>query len=151
MLNILRKKKVMKPLLKTFVVIISMVFVLWGAGTLVERRRWAGEIYGKKVFVNEYVRAWEAEKNTALITYGPENFNRISELLDLPAKAWDRLIMLEEAKRQKIKVVLANQKIRQESVVWQVFQNSELTKNQHGHQTLHGFLRRLRQFSAIKK
>ena len=103
MLRQLRQKKVMKRILWGLAVIIIPAFVLWGAGSLGERRNYAGIIFGKKVSLREYVNAWEAAKNEALMAYGSK-FYEIVDRLDLDNQAWDRLIMLREAKRKRIKV-----------------------------------------------
>lgn len=106
MLRQLRNKEVAKKIIIGLAIIIIPAFVLWGAGSLRGGRRrgpsYAGTIFGKKVSFDEYAESWRAVKNEAMMRY--ENFYKIYKQLDLEGEAWDRLILLHEAKRRGIKV-----------------------------------------------
>ena len=104
MLKQLRQKKVMKRVLWVLAIIIIPAFVLWGAGGLRESgTNYAGVIFGKKVSFEKYRASYDAAKNVALLTYG-SSFFELRDQLNLEATAWERLIMLEEAKRLRLKV-----------------------------------------------
>jgi len=107
MLRILRKKETAKKVLIGLAAIIIPAFVLWGAGSAVRGRRqrgpsFAGTIFGKKVSLEDYAVNLRAARNDAMLRY--KDFEKIYRQLDLPARAWERLILLYEAKRQRIKV-----------------------------------------------
>jgi peptidyl-prolyl cis-trans isomerase D len=82
------------------------LIAVWGIGSMVRRRGrgpyFAGAIFGRKVSFKEYADAWRAVKNEAIMKY--ENFEKIYNQLDLEQEAWDRLMLLHEAKRRRIKV-----------------------------------------------
>lgn len=103
MLKQLRQKKVMKRILWALAILIIPAFVLWGAGGLRESRNYAGMLFGKRVTFDEYRDSFDAVKNQALMAYG-SNFYKIQDRLNLEEQAWDYLIMLEEAKQNRIKV-----------------------------------------------
>jgi len=106
MLKILGKKQIAKKILIVLAVIIVPAFVLWGSGSLIRGRKginYAGIIFGKKIIFDQYNSSLLACKNQAIIHYG-DNFYKIQRFLDFNTEAWDRLILLYEAKRRKIKV-----------------------------------------------
>ena len=83
------------------------LIAVWGLGSAVRRERgrgpaFAGTIFGKNVSFEDYAESWRAVKNEAMMKY--EDFHKIYKQLDLRGEAWNRLILLHEAKRQKIKV-----------------------------------------------
>ena len=105
MLKYLRNKDVMKRIYIILSLIIIPAFVLWGVGSVARTKsasEYAGIMFGKKVSNQEYGASWRAVKNEAVMRY--PNFNEIAEQLDLSGQAWDRLILLREAERQRIKV-----------------------------------------------
>jgi len=107
MLRQLRNKEVAKKILIGLAIFIIPAFVLWGAGSLRGGRTgqgpaFAGTIFGKKVSLEEYAKSGRAVKNEAMMRY--ENFEKIYRQLDLEGEAWNRLILLYEAKKQSIKV-----------------------------------------------
>lgn len=107
MLKQLRQKKTMKRILWTLAVLIIPPFVFWGAGSALHSKQkgpdYAGTIFGKKISFEEYTAAWQATKNRAIMTYG-QKLDEIYESLDLDKQAWDRLILLREAKKRRIRV-----------------------------------------------
>jgi peptidyl-prolyl cis-trans isomerase D len=107
MLKQLRKRKTMKRLLWTVAILIIPPFVFWGAGSALRSRdkgsSYAGILFGKKVSFDEYGAAWQAAKNQALLMYG-SRINEIYDALNLDQQAWDRLILLHEASRKKVRV-----------------------------------------------
>jgi peptidyl-prolyl cis-trans isomerase D len=104
MLRQLRSKKVAKKLLIGLAIIIIPAFVLWGAKSSSRKGgpTSAGTIFGAKISFDEYATNWRAVRNDAMMRY--EDFHKIYKQLDLEQQAWDRLILLHEAKRQRIRV-----------------------------------------------
>ncbi|MCM8800913.1 MAG: peptidyl-prolyl cis-trans isomerase [Candidatus Omnitrophica bacterium] len=106
MLKKLRNKKTRKNIWVILTTLIIFSFILWGSGGLIRYKRevgFVGEIYGKRIPVSEFKKAQDAVRNQLFIQFG----NQLSEILkyiNLEAETWDRLILLEEAKRRKIKV-----------------------------------------------
>lgn len=83
-----------------------VTFVLWGGGSVIRSGRkgpnYAGKVFKSSVSFQEYAQAWEACKSEALMRYG-EKFHQVAEYLNLEQEAWNRIILLREAKRRKIK------------------------------------------------
>ncbi len=105
MLKVMRKKENVKVVMWILAIIIIPAFVLWGAGSMVRERSqgYAGKIFNRKVKLEDYLKSWEAARDQAIMIYG-RLFDQIAQYLDLDSQAWDRLILLEEVKRQRIKV-----------------------------------------------
>jgi len=105
MLKAMRKKENVKAVMWILAIILIPAFVLWGGGAMLRERRqgFAGKVFNRRVGLEEYLKSWEAVRNQALLLYG-NLFNQIAQYLDLDAQAWDRIILLEEAKRRRIKV-----------------------------------------------
>lgn len=106
MLSILRNKKTAKRIWIILAIVIVPAFVLWGSGGLVRSKREAtyiGRIFGKKVSVSEFRESLEAVKNQAIMQFG-DSFSEIQKFLNLEAQAWERLILLAEAKKRKMSV-----------------------------------------------
>ena len=107
MLKIIRKKGFIKKVLwiLTFVIIISFGF--WGTTARVNtpdgRFDHAGKIFGKKISFEQFEKSRLHARHQALLRYG-EQFFKISPFLNLEEEAWNRLILVSEAKRQRIKV-----------------------------------------------
>lgn len=107
MLKFLRKKQNIKIGLWIISIIIIVTFVFWGAKTSVQegkkRPNYAGTIKGKKVGMEIYAQSYRACYNQALMQYGQEELAKIIEYLNLDEQAWNRIILLKEAERRKIK------------------------------------------------
>lgn len=87
-------------------ILILPAFVFWGLGSVVrspKESKYIGQIFGRKVLSLEYKDALEAIKNQAILQYG-DNFSEIQKYLNLESQAWDRLVLLAEAKKRKINV-----------------------------------------------
>ncbi|MBM3246130.1 MAG: hypothetical protein FJZ13_02245 [Candidatus Omnitrophica bacterium] len=105
MLKALRNKKTAKKIWIVLAIIIVPPFVLWGLGGALrsqEESASAGRLFGRNISVLDYQDALEAVKNQAIMLYG-ENFSQESKYLDLAGEAWNRLILLREVKKRKIK------------------------------------------------
>jgi len=106
MLKFLRKRENVKKIMWGLALVIIPAFVLWGAGSATrsgDRAKYAGRIFGKKVSFEQYRAAFLACKNEALLIYG-ENFNQMAKFLNLENKAWERLIQLNQVRKEKIGV-----------------------------------------------
>ena len=106
MLGFLRKKENIKKIMWGLAIVIIPAFVLWGAGSAVRSRglpQYAGRIFGRKVSFRQYEKAFLACRNQALFTYG-QDLEKMIEFLDLEEQAWQRLILLHQAEKEKIKV-----------------------------------------------
>jgi len=64
---------------------------------------YAGKVFNKTISFEEFDRNYKQAQIEAMIQYG-ENFNRIKPLLDFQAETWDRIILLKEAQRRRIRV-----------------------------------------------
>jgi len=93
----------MKRILWGLALVIIPAFVLWGAVGLLERGRYAGSIFGKKISYEDYGKSYTAVRNLAVLMYGSK-YNEMREGLNLEQAAWDRLIVLTEARKKKIKI-----------------------------------------------
>lgn len=107
MLKQLRQKKTMKRILWTLAILIIPPFVFWGAGSAMRSRQkgpnCAGTIFGRNVSFEEYSNAWQAARNQAMMMYGSK-MDEIADALNLEQQAWDRLILLHEAKKKGLRV-----------------------------------------------
>lgn len=106
MLKVLRKKGVMKKILWVVAVLIIVSFGLLGQIYLFKgsgKPTYAGKIFGQKISLEEYDYHLMQTRIQAMIQYGP-NYRDIANFLNLYAQAWDRLILLHEANKRKIKV-----------------------------------------------
>jgi len=110
MLKLLRKKKVMKLILWGLAILIIPAFALWGAGSAVRSNRkgpsYVGKIYGRKVSFEKFAKSYEACYHQLMISSGgdPERLKQLKESTKITEMAWNRLLMLAAAKRQRIKV-----------------------------------------------
>ncbi|MFC1590358.1 SurA N-terminal domain-containing protein [Candidatus Omnitrophota bacterium] len=111
MLKLFRKKRVMKAILWGLAVIIIPAFVLWGSGSLIRDKRkgpgYVGLIDGKKVSFKEFFETVSATRSQIILNYwySPEVLRSIIGNRGLIGRlAWQRLIFLNEARANKIKV-----------------------------------------------
>lgn len=105
-LKVLRKRKNLKRIMWTLAILIIPAFVLWGSGSAIRSRgmpKYAGKIFGKKISFSQYEASFRACRNQALLVYG-EDFERVAKFLDLEKEAWERLMLLYQAKKEKMKV-----------------------------------------------
>jgi len=87
-------------------IIIIPAFTLWGFGSSSRSRQDsepAGKIFGKTVSVSEFNKSLSATKTAAIMQFGDE-FPKVEKYLDLKSQAWERLMLLEVAKRRKLNV-----------------------------------------------
>lgn len=106
MLRVLRNKKTAKKIWVGLAIIILPAFILWGSGSLIRSKEGSdslGKIFGRKVSPLEFKDALNAVRNQAIMQLG-DKFSEMQKYLNLETQAWERLILLAEAKKRKIKV-----------------------------------------------
>ncbi|MFA6130214.1 MAG: SurA N-terminal domain-containing protein [Candidatus Omnitrophota bacterium] len=106
MLKILRNKKTAKKVWIGLAIIIIPAFTLWGFGSSSrskEESASAGKIFGKNVSNLEFKKAIAATRTSAIMQFG-DDFPKIEKYLNLEGQAWERLILLQEAKKRKINI-----------------------------------------------
>lgn len=124
MLKKLRKKKTAKRIWVILAILIVPAFVLWGSGSLIRSKQestYVGKIFGKKVSFLEYRDALDAVRNQMIIQFG-DNFSEIQKYLNLESQAWDRLILLAEAKKRRISV--SDKEVTELIASFSLFKNS---------------------------
>lgn len=107
MLKKLRNKKTAKKIWIILAILILPAFVLWGSGSVIRNNkqeiRFAGQISGKKIPVSELRDSLAAVRNQAVMQFG-DKFSDIEKNINLESQAWERIIILKEAKKRKITV-----------------------------------------------
>ncbi len=105
MLKILRqKKRAQKIILSIMVGVMVFAFVLWGAGAWKQSSKesnYAGVVFGRRVSNPEFRKIRLSCLNDLKFRFG-ENYNVLLQFVDLNNQAWIKLILLEQAKKQKI-------------------------------------------------
>jgi peptidyl-prolyl cis-trans isomerase D len=106
MLKFLRDKKTAKKIWIVLALIIVPAFIFWGFGGALRSEKentYIGTIFGKKITLLQFKEAYDATRNQALMQFG-EKLPEVEKFLNLESQAWDRLVLLFEAKRRKLKV-----------------------------------------------
>ena len=106
MLKELRNKKTAKKIWIILIILIVPAFTLWGFGSFMHSKQeaaYVGKISSRKVSSLEYQDALDAVKNQAVMQFG-DDLSKIQKYLNLESQAWERLILLTEAKKRKVKV-----------------------------------------------
>jgi len=106
MLKILRNKKTAKKVWIGLAIIIIPAFALWGFGSSSRDRKDnapIGKIFGRSISSLEYNKSLAAVKTSALMQFG-DKLPEIEKYLNLESQAWERLILLYEAKKRRINV-----------------------------------------------
>ena len=105
MLKQLRNKKTARKIWIILAAIIVPAFVLWGSGSIGRSQRASGtvgKLFGKNVTAIEYTDALEAVKNQAIMQFG-DKFAEVQKYLNFQNQAWERIVLLQEAKKRRIK------------------------------------------------
>lgn len=106
MIKIFRNKKTIKLVWWGLAIILIPAFVIWGTGGAGGGRKtsgYAGRIFGRRINIREFQDAVIAVRTQALIQFG-DKYDEIKDYLNLEGQAWERLILLSEARRRGIKV-----------------------------------------------
>jgi hypothetical protein len=105
MLKILRNKKTAKKVWIFLAIIIIPAFALWGFGGASRNRQdtgSVGKIFGHNISNEELRESLAAVRTSAFMQFG-DKLPEIEKYLDFPSQAWERLILLYEAKKQRIR------------------------------------------------
>jgi peptidyl-prolyl cis-trans isomerase D len=124
MLKVLRNKKLMKIVMWSLVVI----FAAWGIGSVtMSGKSYAGTIFNRKISLQEYNRSYAAVLSRAQMIYG-DQLPKIEKFLNLRSQAWDRLILLHAASKNRLKA--SNKEVIQRVASLPFFQrNGTFDKN----------------------
>ncbi|MDD5669133.1 MAG: SurA N-terminal domain-containing protein [Candidatus Omnitrophica bacterium] len=98
-------KKTQKKIWIFLALIIVPAFVLWGTGSVMrsqQSNRPVGRIAGKTVSLDDYKNALNATQTQMYLQFG-DKYDELKKFFNLEAQAWDRLILLIEAKKRKLK------------------------------------------------
>ncbi len=106
MLKIFRNKELKKKVIWVVAIIIILSFGVFGTAYLLtgsEADQFAGKIFHKRVSLNDFRDAYRNVEIQSLMQYG-DKYHQLKPFLNLESRTWDRLILLHEADRRKIKV-----------------------------------------------
>jgi len=106
MLKILRNKKTAKKVWIGLAIIIIPAFAFWGFGSSSRDRKDnapIGKIFGQSISRLEYNKSLVAVKTNAFIQFG-DKLPGVEKYLNLEGQAWERLVLLYEAKKRRINV-----------------------------------------------
>jgi peptidyl-prolyl cis-trans isomerase D len=107
MFKFIRKKGLMKVILWILAGSIILAFGILGQAYLLNgpgANDYAGDIFGKKVSREDFAKNYRMTEITFTLQYG-QDFMKIRDFLNLPGQTWDRIILLHEADRKKIKAL----------------------------------------------
>ncbi|RJO64631.1 MAG: hypothetical protein C4540_02900 [Candidatus Omnitrophota bacterium] len=99
-------KKTQKIIWVVLTILILPAFFIWGSSSLLRNKpkaSYIGIIEGKKVTLAVFEDALLATRNLAIMQFG-EKLDELKDYLNLPQQAWERLVLLQEAKKRKINV-----------------------------------------------
>ena len=106
-LNILRSRKFAKKILILLLILIIPAFVLWGVGNLSNRPAPVGTIDGKLISADEFVESRKGTMIQVILTYF-SNYDTMNSILRnrpmVNYMSWERLILLNAARKDKIMV-----------------------------------------------
>ncbi|MBF0489766.1 MAG: peptidylprolyl isomerase [Candidatus Omnitrophica bacterium] len=104
MLSVLRHKGVSRKILWVVSVIIILSFAVFGTAWRLDKSvNSAGKIFGHTVSLMDWQKAYYDTRDSAILMYG-DNFFKYGNRLNLEAQTWDRLVLLEEAKKRNVQV-----------------------------------------------
>jgi len=105
MLRVLRNKKTAKKIWIGLAIIIIPAFTLWGfAGSFRSKEETAKlKKFGRNVSEIELKESLSAVKTLAIMQLG-DDFAEFEQYLNLDKQAWERIILLREAQKRKIKI-----------------------------------------------
>lgn len=108
MLKKLRNKKTAKKIWIILAILILPAFLLWGSGSIIgdkdktKQSTSIGKVSGKLITLSEYKDALEATRNQAILQFG-DNFSEMQKYINFESQAWDRILLLSEAEKRKIR------------------------------------------------
>ena len=105
-MKVLRKKGVMKKILWFIAVIIILSFGVFSQANRLSTKgqlTHAGKVFGRTVSLEDFNYYYQQTNVQAMLQYG-QNFNKIREMLNLDSETWDRIILMHEVQKRKIKI-----------------------------------------------
>ena len=106
MFKIIRKKGLAKGIITVLAISFLIgIFISWGAARTGKTRqsRYIGTIFNKKISQQPFMDSLKASYVLARMQFG-ENFYKLKDIINLEAQAWDRLIIVTAAQKQRIKI-----------------------------------------------
>ena len=107
MFKIVRKKGIVKGIISVLAVSFLIgIFISWGAGNRGSGKKgsqYIGVIFNKNIDSRAFMNSFKASYILAKLRFG-ENFYKLKDIINLELQAWERLIMLEAARKQRIKI-----------------------------------------------
>ena len=108
MLKFFRNKKTQKKIYIALAIVIVPQFLFWGVMISREDKKTnpataLGRIENRSISVQEYLKSYQAVQHQVALVYG-ERAKMIARLIDFKAEAWDRLLLLDYAKKEKLKI-----------------------------------------------
>lgn len=102
MLKFLRNKKVQKNIYLALAILIIPPFVIWGVFMdQSEKSSALGSIGPKQISIQQYLASYKAVQHQLMLLYGPQ-FESLKSLVNFKGEAWDRILLLDYAKRERI-------------------------------------------------
>jgi hypothetical protein len=105
MVKKLHNKNFQKKIWIILTIFILPAFVIWGSGSITRSQSKSviiGKVDGKKITAQEFEESLFTVRNMAISQLG-ETFSELEKYLNIPEQAWERIILLSEAKKRKIK------------------------------------------------
>ena len=106
MLKFLRNRTNQKRIFILLALTIIPPFILWGVLISKDEKKLPsnlGFIDNKRVSLNEYLASYKAVQHELLLKYG-ERVKDVAPLINVKGEAWDRLLLLTYAKKERLKV-----------------------------------------------
>ncbi len=107
MVKALHNKRTQKMVWIVLAILILPTFVFWGINSTISEKKapdFMGKISGEKVSFLEFREAIEATRNALTMQFG-DNLKELEKILDLESRAWERLVLIHETKKRKIKIL----------------------------------------------
>lgn len=102
MLKFLRNKKVQKNIYLALAILIIPPFVIWGVFMDPSEKNSAlGSIGPRQISTQQYLASYKAVQHQLIFLYGPQ-FESLKSLVNFKGEAWDRILLLDYAKRERI-------------------------------------------------
>jgi len=110
-LGIMRSKKFSKRVLTALLIIIIPAFVFWGVGSLTDRPKPVGRIFGRTVSAEDFISSRRGVQIQIILNYFSDYAAMNSILKNralMNTMAWERLLLLGSARGKKLNVTNEN-------------------------------------------
>ena len=126
MLKLFRNKELKKKFIWAVAILIILSFGFFGTAYLITGKGnpdIAGKIFRQTVSRSDFLDAYRNVEIQSLMQYG-DKFHELKPYLNLESRTWDRLILLHEANKRKIKVY-------DDMVIKSIQENQNFHRNGH--------------------